>query len=113
MKNRYHLLLSAILLATAAFGGTGKLSPDISTITAQDTPRDVIIRYTSSPTTLDHDIVIRAGGILIRTLPAIDAAVYTVPPSALMPLAEQPRVLRITADRKVQPRLDYTAAAVG
>ena len=78
-----------------------------------NTPRDVIIRYISSPTTLDHDIVIRAGGILIRTLPAIDAAVYTVPPAALTGLAEQPRVLRITADRKVQPRLDYTAAAVG
>jgi serine protease AprX len=58
-------------------------------------------------------VVMNAGGMVRRTLPVINALVADVPNSALLTLAANPLVARLSVDRRAIGSLERTAATIG
>src|SRR5256712_983227 len=73
---------------------------------------DVIIQFNQAPTDAHHQRVQDKGGVLKRNLDVIKGAHYSVPVESLAALADDPDVVYISPDRRLNGSLDNTAAAV-
>lgn len=97
------LTLFALLVARLAFAdGTHKLSPDLDALKGSSSVAtvDVIIQFTETPTTTNHQNVQSKGGVLKRKLDFIKAATIPFPLGPWMPSQVTPTWL--TFRRTVQ-----------
>src|SRR5579872_924866 len=99
------------LLATSVFAQHPKIAPDLETLD-QNSAVDVIVQYTHVPSERHHQRVLALGGTLGRQLDLINSGHYAVPVRALRNLAEDPEVVHISPDRKVQAFADVAEDAV-
>src|ERR1700733_7717144 len=89
-----------ILGATLAFAGPRKISQDLHK-QSSDPWVNVIVQYRVPTSPAQVAGVARKRGILQRTLPVINAGVFTVRASSLAALAKDPNVAYISFDRTV------------
>jgi len=89
-----HCRRSAFRLPNTSF------SPELTNIIPNGTV-DVIVVYRQAPTTVHHNRVAALGGELKRTLDFIRAAHYSIPPSQLELLSNDPDVEFVAPDRPV------------
>src|SRR6266568_2167414 len=114
---RLALLALMILLAAAlsfADGNKHKLSNDLDALKGSHNGAsvDVIIQFNQTPTAAHHQKVQNKGGVLKTKLDFIKGAHYSVPVESLDALADDPDVVYISPDRRLNGALDQTAAAV-
>src|SRR5579864_5987731 len=87
-----------------------KIAPDLRGVAAATV--DVIVQFTSPPTSAQHERVKQKGGSFISDLGVSQAALYSIPSDNLRSLAEDPEVIYISPDRPVMKLLDVTAPSV-
>ena len=114
---RLALLALIILLAAGlslADGHKHKVSQDLEALKSgpSGSTVDVIIQFNQAPTDAHHQRVQDKGGVLKRNLDVIKGAHYSVPVESLDALADDPDVVYISPDRRLNGALDNTAAAV-
>ena len=114
---RLALLALFILLAAGlslADGHKRKVSQDLEALKSgpSGSTVDVIIQFNQAPTDAHHQRVQDKGGVLKRNLDVIKGAHYSVPVESLDALADDPDVVYISPDRRLNGALDNTAAAV-
>ena len=117
MKDIATLFVLAGLACFCAFAGsktdspTEKLSKDLKNVDPTNS-LDVIIQYKVPPTAAHFNKVHSLGGSDKQKFSKVKGAAFTISPSALQTLANDPDVAYITVDRKVHPHLDLSAATV-
>src|SRR6266571_2934593 len=113
---RLALLALMILLAAglSLADGKHKLSKDLDALKGghNGATVDVIIQFNQTPTAAHHQKVQNKGGVLKTKLDFIKGAHYSVPVESLDALADDPDVVYISPDRRLNGALDQTAAAV-
>src|SRR5207245_5280194 len=114
---RLALLALFILLAAGlslADGHKREVSQDLEALKSgpSGSTVDVIIQFNQAPTDAQHQRVQDKGGVLKRNLDVIKGAHYSVPVESLDALADDPDVVYISPDRRLNCALDNTAAAV-
>src|SRR6266704_1598711 len=114
---RLALLALMILLAAAlsfADGNKHKLSNDLDALKGSHNGAsvDVIIQFNQTPTAAHDQKVQNKGGVLKTKLDFIKGAHYSVPVESLDALADDPDVVYISPDRRLNGSLNNTAAAV-
>src|SRR2546427_12967548 len=114
---RLALLALITLLAAGlslADGKKHKVSQDLEALKSgpSGSTVDVIIQYNQVPTDAHHQRVQDKGGVLKTNLDVIKGAHYSVPVESLDALADDPDVVYISPDRRLNGALDNTAAAV-
>ncbi len=114
---RLALLALVTLLAAAlslADGKKHKVSQDLEALKngPSGATVDVIIQFNQTPTDAHHQKVQDKGGALKTKLDVIKGAHYSVPVESLDALADDPDVVYISPDRRLNGALDNTAAAV-
>src|SRR6266852_1652061 len=110
-------LLTLITLVVAGLclaDGKHKLSKDLDALKGSNSGAsvDVIIQFNQTPTEAHHQKVQNKGGVLKTKLDFIKGAHYSVPVESLDALADDPDVVYISPDRRLNGSLDNTAAAV-
>src|SRR5260370_18951884 len=107
------ILVAAALGISGVFAGPppSKLSKDLQTLGPNDVV-DVIIQFTTVPTSAHYNKVHAQGGIDKAQLHFIKAAAFTLPAYALNALAQDPDVTFISRDRKNNGFLNITAPTV-
>src|SRR5216684_4361212 len=105
------LLVAGLCLAD---GKKQKLSNDLEALKGSHSGAtvDVIIQFNQTPTDAHHQRVQNKGGVLKTKLDFIKGAHYSVPVESLDALADDPDVVYISPDRRLNGSLDNTAAAV-
>src|SRR2546425_12323834 len=114
---RLALLALIILLAAGlslADGHKHKVSQDLEALKSgpSGSTVDVIIQFNQTPTDAHHQRVQDKGGGLKRNLDVIKGAHYSVPVESLDALADDPDVVYISPDRRLNGSRDNTAAPV-
>src|SRR5277367_4116364 len=95
-------LASLMFLATSAGAAPAdKMSGELG---GQHTTRmvDVIVKYHSTPTAVQHQRVVELGGIYRGTHDIIQSASYRIPAEQLYELANDPTVEHVSLDHPVQ-----------
>ena len=105
----YCTLLLAANLAWAQ--NPNKISTELSKVAANASV-DVIVQFSGELSAAQHLLVTGAGGILKQELPSGNAAVYSVPQSALTKLNSQSKINFVSSNRLIRPTLDYASSAV-
>src|SRR5437667_8611618 len=110
------LTLIALLAAglSLADGHKRKVSQDLEALKSRPSGStvDVIIQFNQTPTDAHHQRVQDKGGVLKTNLDVFKGAHYSVPVESLDALADDPDVVYISPDRRLNGALDNTAAAV-
>src|ERR1700683_4034622 len=98
----------AVLLPLAASAQNPKISPDTLTAAANG-PVQVIVQYNTTPGPLENLLLtVTSHSTLLSTLDSINAQVANISLSNLLSLANDPRVVYISLDRKVSPSQSVT-----
>ena len=103
--------LALAFTATGALAGDEKLSFDLKS-NALNRNVEVIVQYKVHPTDAHHQRVVDLGGTLQSKMDYIQAGHYTVPPSALKSLSEDPDVAFVTPNRPLKGMMDIPAETV-
>ena len=98
-----HSILAVILSLTSILSA-GTLSKDLQNATAA---MDVIVQFTSAPTTTTMGTVTKPGGFLKKKFVKVPAASFSLTPAAIAALLSNPNVRYASADRKVQGTLEF------
>src|SRR5947209_2228261 len=104
------VFIFSLLVASAAFAGSSKLSPELQSPAADNL--DVIVQYRQIPGDAQHQKVKAKGGVLNAKLDAVKGAHYSVPASVLNDLAGDPDVVYVSPDRALRGMLDYANPTV-
>ena len=95
--------VTVVLLALTAVGvaETNKLAPELQKRNSSNAV-NVIVQFKASPTARHDQKVLSRGGQFRQHLGLVKGGAYTVPPSALADLANDPEVAYISPDRGLQ-----------
>ena len=100
-----------IFTTSLAVAGQLKISRELENLDPNSTV-DVIVQFTEAPTERHHQKVLSQGGMLRSSLELVKAGAYSVPAGSIGLLANDPEVVHISPNRKVNGMLDLTSEAV-
>src|SRR3982750_3665971 len=106
------LSVALVFLPHPCFAKSPKIAPDLRDVNPH-TNVDVIVQFKAPPDGEQDAGVTRLGGVRRAELKLIHGALYSIPAAALDGLANNPNVVYVSPDRKVDATLDYANPAVG
>jgi subtilisin family serine protease len=115
MKRLISLLFLGVLVYNAPLPAASKLASDLNQELATSNPSSnirVIVQWKSGATTVGGQKILSLGGLINAVFSTLNAALYTLPVSAVLNLQNDPDVVYITPDRVLQGKLDNSTAAV-
>jgi len=89
-----------IFTTSLAVAGQLKISRELENLDPNSTV-DVIVQFTEAPTERHHQKVLSQGGMLRSSLELVKAGAYSVPAGSIGLLANDPEVIHISPNRKV------------
>src|SRR4051794_37641774 len=101
-----------LLLSGICFGESAKVARDLTRVDRSSTV-DVIVQFSGRPDAAQAARVRALAGNPKADLSVINAAVYSIPGSAIESLSDSPGVAYVSPDREVTATLDFANTAVG
>src|SRR5581483_5004730 len=109
---RFGLLWSMLLFATASFGQTAKIAPDLTALLSHPlAPVTLVIQYNNLPGPLNIANILSLGGTIQHQYVSIPALVVKLPAAVVAALSLDPAIAYISPDRSLQGTVDLTTAS--